>query len=139
MRVTRFAKVGALLVIGGALIAAPAAHAQASVSRVPFSTFQFNQCAAGELIEITGTLLVVRRDVGEHVLNEFVLSGAKGVAPSTGARYVAKTSLRSAFYGEPDGTPFVLTVSQHNKFVRVGEDGSFRYQVGAASCLSGSA
>lgn len=109
---------------GAALITSPVAEAQSTVTRTPFSTFQFNQCANGELIELSGTALVVLRDVDKHTVTRFEMS-ANGIAPSTGARYVAVTGSGSASYSEPDGTPFVLTVVQHIRFVRLGEDRSF--------------
>ena len=107
-----------------ALIASPVAEAQTTVTRTPFSSFQFNQCAGGELIELSGTAHVVLHSDENHTVVRVVMS-AKGVAPSTGAEYVAITGLGSASYAEPDGTPFVLTVVQHLRFVRLGEDSSF--------------
>ena len=114
----------AVALSAAALIKSPAADAQAAVSRTPFSTFQFNQCAGGELIQLSGTALVVLRSAEDQTITHFEMN-AKGIAPSTGAEYVTVTGSGSASYAEPDGTPFVLTVVQHIRFVRFGEDPSF--------------
>jgi hypothetical protein len=122
--IIRRAAVAAAAVLVGALFSPAAASAQATVTRAPFSAVQFNQCAGGELIEITGTSVVVSRSEGEHTMFNFVLAGAKAVAPSTGAEYVVLIHDRSSSHTEADGTPSVLTVVQHIRFVRLGEDPS---------------
>ena len=88
-------------------------------------TVQFNQCAGGELLAITGTALVVSGIRDEHTVFQFDIAGAKAVAPSTGAEYVVLTRSGGASYTDSDGFPSVITVAQHLLFVRLGENKSF--------------
>jgi hypothetical protein len=118
----------ALLAVAAALMATPTVWAAGTVvTRAPFSSSQFNQCAAGEAIEITGTLLAISRSVDEQTVFQFDVAGAKAVAPSTGAEYMVLTRSGGASYTDPDGSPSVLTVVQHLRFVRIGEDKSFPF------------
>lgn len=111
-------------VVAGAMVASASSPAQ-TVMRVPFSTVFFNQCAAGESLNVTGTLVIVSRSHDGHTIFNFALAGAKAVAPSTGAEYVVTLRNGGASYVEPDGTPFVMTIGQHIRLVRLGEDASF--------------
>jgi len=70
------------------------------VTITPFSSFQFNQCAGGEFIEISGKQVIATRSVEKHIVAHITLADAKAVAPSPGAKYVVVTRSGNAFYGQ---------------------------------------
>jgi hypothetical protein len=117
-----------LFVAAGLACAAPSVVAadSAVVETLPFSSLQFNQCAGGEALLITGTAHLIRHEAPGHIVYRFVVSNASADAIGSDASYRVTYQFGVASAGDPqDGAPSALTVTQTIRFTRVGEDGGF--------------
>jgi hypothetical protein len=118
-----------LAVAGLATVATGVAAAEPTVVETfPFSSVQFNQCANGETLLVTGTGHLIRRDTPEQIVYRSFVSNATAVAVESGATYRVTYQFGVAsVFDSVDGAPSAFTVTQTIRFTRVGEDGAFVY------------
>lgn len=117
-----------LVLMAGIAVAAPSVVAadSAVVETFPFSSLQFNQCAGGEALLITGTGHLIRRETSGHTVYQFFVSDASADAIGSDAIYRVTYQFGVASAGDPqDGAPSALTVTQTIRFTRLGEEGGF--------------
>lgn len=109
-----------------ALVFAGAGAADNSVT-APYMSTVLSDCN-GELVDVQGTIHMEDHTTtnanGTHIQFTINLSGVKGVAPLSGARYIESDTDTGSTNYSSDFTPFEFTHVETRILTRLGEDGT---------------